>query len=125
MKKKVFILSITVLAVFIVASVNLYLAKTNFISSLRSLHLVNLQAITSESSTSETCRSVSSGSAVIISYRCDCPQGQRPSVKAVTYVCKGSDGGECKPGNSYQYLNCDGDVTHTDDFSRSIAHCPR
>jgi hypothetical protein len=126
MKKNVFILSIATL-VIIIAAVNLYLAKTDLASSLRSSRLINLQALTSETSTGEAsagkkCKT-EAGKPVVMDYQ-NCDGRLLPYSRKIVHKCEGSDGGECKPGNSYQYFNCYEQIIDTDDSSRSIAYCP-
>jgi hypothetical protein len=77
-----------------------------------------------ESNAGGKCKS-KAGALEIVTYYYENPPNPNPHprIKKIIYTCDGSDGGECKPGNSYLHYDYDGNLTHTDDSARSVAFC--
>jgi hypothetical protein len=118
MKKKI-IGSFLIIAFAAVAAfnMNLSLEQKNEISLLV---LANIEAL-AQNENSNGCETLSSGSSVVGWLTgCSVP---RPSCRQYSYYCLGSGGGSCRPGSSFVYYNCNGEVTSTDDSYRSVAYC--
>jgi hypothetical protein len=127
MKKRYLFLGIpTLVVIIVVAWINLNLAKVELAFSLKSFHLVNLQALTSElaSEYSGTCRTVENPNYRVLGTKPGCAAGVfRDYPREYVSRCEGIGGTSCRPGSRLVYYKCDNTIESESD-DRSTAYCP-
>jgi hypothetical protein len=122
LKKMLVTLAAVAFSAFVAYNVSLGLVDYDKGSTLLTLEaLADGEAGGGESSTGQ-CRT-SKHSSFVISYHCDCPNGNAPKyIEQTTYICVGNNGGYCKPGTVLTYYDCNGDKTNSSDLT-STAYC--